>query len=109
MKNANRNVLLAATATPVAEPLSTLVPMARVCHGVNKNGDTVVILPTDNLLWNERNADLSEYLTANSKGKSSGIELWTWGSLSRRMQSELQARGWKVHEKAASILMPQKS
>ena len=90
-------------------PLQKLVPMARVCHGVNKKGDTIVILPTDNLLWNERNADLSEYLTANSKGKNGGIELWTWGSLSKRMQSELQARGWKVHEKAASTLRVRQS
>lgn len=90
-------------------PLQSLIPMARVCHGIKKDGNTVVILPTDNLLWTERSADLSEHLTAMNKGKNGGIELWTWGSLSKRMQSELQTRGWKLHGKAANTLMLPKS
>jgi hypothetical protein len=86
-------------------PLKSFAPMARIVKSIKDNGATVVLLPTDHLIWSERIAGVAEDLTAAEQGKGAGIELWTLGTLSKQAKSALQARKWMTHENAADKLI----
>lgn len=85
-------------------PLQKIAPMARLTQGVRKDGTRVVLLPTDYITWHER---ISEAVASVSReANESGLELWVFGSLSKRAAAELQTQGWEVHTEAGSQLLP---
>jgi hypothetical protein len=79
--------------------------MGRLVKGFKEDGATVVILPTDHLIWSERVAGVVEELSAADPAKGAGFEIWTMGTLSHRAKSELQSKRWKVQENASSKLV----
>ena len=85
-------------------PLKSITPLARITQGVRKNGTRVVLLPTDYMIWSKRIADAVTW--ASSEAKSSGLELWVLGSLSRQATVELQKQGWQIHTGAGPQLFP---
>lgn len=85
-------------------PLKGFAPIARFAYGIGKNGDTVIVLPTDHLVWNERIAGVA--LDITEKSRAGGVQLWTIGTISGQAKSSLEAAGWKVNEKAGNRLVP---
>jgi hypothetical protein len=89
------------------EPLASIVPMVRITRAVNRDGDAVVILPTDHLIWTEKTAgvltEISEKVSA-SGGRET--ELWVLGDLSETMQRECTKKGWKVRTNVRAKLIP---
>ena len=87
-------------------PLKGFAPMARLVKGIKKDGSTVVLLPTDRIIWSKPIADVAENLTATKQAKTAGIELWTLGTLSEQTRSALQEKGWKTNENSRDKLIP---
>jgi len=87
-------------------PLKGFTPMARLVKGIKKDGSTVVLLPTDRIIWSKPIADVAENLTATKQAKTAGIELWTLGTLSEQTRSALQEKGWKTNENSRDKLIP---
>jgi hypothetical protein len=88
-------------------PLKTVSPMARLTHGVRKDGAAVIVLPADHMIWNER---VVETLTASSgELKESHTELWVKGSLSKQAAENFQQMSWKVHTNINSKLFPEQN
>ncbi len=85
-------------------PLKAIAPMARVSMGVTKNGTDVVLLPTDYMIWDKQVAGAVEDLGGNGKGG----ELWLFGSISKKADTELKQRGWKIHTNVGKKLLPAK-
>lgn len=89
-------------------PLQKLVPMARLVHGIKKDGTLVVTLPTDHVIWSERVAgvvaDLTE--TAGRSGRGTGVEIWTSGDFSKRAREEMKKRGWELYPGSFRQLVP---
>jgi hypothetical protein len=87
-------------------PITGFNRMGRLVKGFKEDGTTVVILPTDHLIWSERVAGVVEELSAADPAKGAGFELWTMGTLSHRAKSELLSKKWKVQENVSSKLIP---
>ena len=87
-------------------PLKGFASMARLVKGIKKDGSTVVLLPTDRIIWSKPIADVAENLTATKQAKTAGIELWTLGTLSEQTRSALQEKGWKTNENSRDKLIP---
>ncbi len=86
-------------------PLKTVSPMARLTHGVRKDGATVVILPADHMVWSKR---VSETVTASDKdANKADAELWILGTLSKQAATNFQKLGWQVHTNAGPELVPE--
>lgn len=88
-------------------PLKRFAPLARMVKAVKEDGITVVLLPTDHLIWSERIAKTAENLTYVVPDSRPGLELWTLGTLSKNAKSVLQANGWAIYESAGAKLVPQ--
>jgi hypothetical protein len=86
-------------------PLKGLARMGRLVKGIREDGTTVVILPTDHLIWSERVAGVVTDLTAANLGRRTGYELWVLGTLSKKTKSELQTKGWLLQENVAGKLI----
>ena len=87
-------------------PLKGFAPMVRLVKGIKKDGSTVVLLPTDRIIWSKNIADVAKDLTATKQDKTAGIELWTLGTLSEQTRSALQEKGWKTNENIRDKLIP---
>lgn len=89
------------------EPLATVVPMARITRAVSRDGDAVVILPTDHLIWTDKAAGVLTEITENvSASAGRETELWVLGDLSETMQRECTKNGWKVQTDVHRQLIP---
>lgn len=86
-------------------PIQGFGRMGRLVKGFKEDGTTVVILPTDHLIWSERVAGVVEDLTASDPAKGVGFELWTMGTLSKQTKSELLSRKWKIQENVSGKLI----
>jgi hypothetical protein len=86
-------------------PIKGFSRMGRLVKGFKEDGATVVILPTDHLIWSERVAGVVGELSAADPARGAGFELWTMGTLSHLAKSELQSKRWKVQENAYSKLV----
>jgi len=84
-------------------PIREFRPMARLISAVLGDGSVLVLLPTDYLLWTEKNARIIAGMTARSK-RSRAPQLWTLGRISPKTRKELHARGWKVRPEAGRLL-----
>ena len=89
-------------------PLKRFAPMARVACGVKRDGTTVVLLPTDYLIWSERIADVAENMASRREKGGGNPEIWTLGTLSPQAKTAMKAQGWTVHEQAAATLLAAK-
>lgn len=90
-------------------PLTRVAPLARIAHGLKKDGTAVVLLPTDHILWNARVANVAGALTQTARrDKRPGIEIWVLGDLSEMARAQLKAMGWQVHIHAQDRLLPGK-
>ena len=90
-------------------PLKTIVPMARITKAVNKNGNVVVVLPTDYLIWSERvSGALMEISDTPAVAQSGEKELWVLGDLSKMAHEEFKKAGWKIHTGARDQLLAKK-
>jgi hypothetical protein len=87
-------------------PLKRFAPLARLVKAVKEDGITVVLLPTDHLIWSERIAKTAENLTSAEPASRAGFELWTLGTFSKQTKSALQKSGWVTHENAGGKLVP---
>lgn len=84
-------------------PIREFRPMARLISAVLGDGSALLLLPTDYLLWTEKNARVVADITARSKRRRPP-QLWTLGRLSPKTRAALHARGWKVRPEAGRLL-----
>lgn len=88
-------------------PLKRIVPMARLARAEKEDGTIVVILPSDHIIWSEKIADITESLSVESEiSNAPALEIWATGDLSEIARNKLEEKGWKVHTKTRSQLMP---
>lgn len=81
--------------------------MARIACGVKKNGNNVIVLPTDFITWNKRVADLAPSIAEKLKTtKGTEVEAWSLGDFSETAHNELEKMGWKIHTRVHTQLMP---
>lgn len=91
------------------KPLKRFEPLAPITRAVNADGAVVVLLPTDYVIWNQTVADAADSLADSLKSENADVEIWTLGEFSQRAQTELQARGWKIHTDVEGKLTPEES
>jgi len=88
-------------------PLKTVTPLARLACGVKKNGDLVLTLPTDYIIWSERVANTANIIAEKlAQSKGSEVEIWTLGDMSTKARSEIEKQGWKIHTRVGPKLIP---
>jgi len=84
--------------------LMRLTPMARLTMGVRKDGTSVVVLPSDHMVWSQR---VSQAITSiGAEGKGGSNELWVSGTVSKMASAEFKKAGWEVHTKSGAKLFP---
>lgn len=76
------------------KPLAELKPIARVLYARAQDGVSLVLLPTDYIVWSARMASVAADVQNQSGGK--GCELWVTGRLSPRSSAKLKQAGWMV-------------
>jgi len=88
-------------------PLGRFVSPYGLLFAQAQNGQLVVLLPLDYLVWTPNTARIIEALT-NQKEQlgATGIELWISGTLSPLARQNFTARGWQVVDFAYSRLQP---
>jgi hypothetical protein len=88
-------------------PLEKVTPLARLACGVKKNGDLVLTLPTDYIIWSERVANTANGIAEKlAQSKGSEVEIWTLGDMSTKARSEIEKQGWKIHTRVRPKLIP---
>jgi hypothetical protein len=95
------------TAVHARQPLARILPGLRLPAAQAHDGRILVMGAFDAVYWTEDVAADEAALHAALPAGSAPLELWSSGSLSPRAKSELQARGWTVHDHAAEALAPQ--
>ncbi len=80
-------------------PLKSLKPVARFAYGIDKKGKTILLLPTDYLIWSERLYEVTKDLQSRSG------EIWTLGNLSEIATRELESHGWSIKTKVGEKLI----
>jgi hypothetical protein len=84
-------------------PLSRVTRLARISKVHTKDDTTVIVLPTDHLIWSEQVATIAQELSEETQN---GIQLFTLGDLSTTAKENLNELGWRVHTDAGTVLMP---
>jgi hypothetical protein len=84
-------------------PLSRVTPLARISKVHTKDDKTVIVLPTDHLIWSEQVATIAQELSEETQN---GIQLFTLGDLSTTAKENLNELGWRVYTDAGTVLMP---
>ncbi len=88
-------------------PLRRFVSVSGLPLAQAHNGQLVVLLPLDYLVWTPNTARIIEALTSQKEQLgATGIELWISGTLSPLARQNLTARGWKVVDSAYTRLQP---
>jgi len=90
-------------------PLKKFTPMAKLVSAVAKTGETVVLLPADHMIWNEKNANVMNQLSSRNSGRNTEKHLWILGQVSGKMRSQLLTRDWQVHTQAGRLLRSEKN
>ena len=89
------------------QPLDRMMASGKLVMVRTRDGKIVVALPLDHLVWTDSIAQT----VANAEDQLKAIpgvtgrEVWLGGTLSPRARQELETRGWKINEKAASNLI----
>lgn len=84
-------------------PLTGFAPMARLFRAEKKDGGTVILLPTDYMIWSEKVASVASGIA--QQGKAAPLEIWTLGSFSDKARQALKDQGWQIHEQARASLI----
>ncbi len=69
-----------------------------------RDGKIVVLGAFDSVYWTEDVAGYETALHAALPPNTKGLEVWLSGAISPRARSELESRGWEVHDKATEAL-----
>ena len=86
-------------------PLKRISPMARIIKAETRDGETVVVLPTDHIIWSEGVAAIARSLTEESGSKQSkSKQLWILGDFSPTAAKKLQEMGWALQTSARDKL-----
>ncbi len=83
-------------------PVARLLPGERVLVARTAAGSRAVMAPVDHLSWTEGIAALAARRTAEATGGAKRRDLYLLGTVSARCQQELEALGWKVHDRMRS-------
>ena len=87
-------------------PVNRFVSVGGVVVGQLVDGNLIMIVPMDNLLWTKSMARF--FRTANEKLKAlpgaTGKQLWLSGTISPLARKEIEALGWKVVEQGGGKL-----
>ncbi len=88
-------------------PLKRISPMARITKAETRDGETVVVLPTDHLIWSKGVSAIARSLTGESESKQSkSKQLWILGDFSHTAAKKLQEMGWMLQMNARDKLAP---
>lgn len=86
-------------------PLKKFTPMARLLKATKKDGNTVLLLPIDHLIWTKRTAaSTADIVQQGMDSGITGFEVWILGTLSEQTRSSLRTMGWQIHEHARNTL-----
>jgi len=85
-------------------PVSRILAGLRLPTAQFADGRIAVVGAFDGVYWTEDVATYEAALHALLPAGSSNLELWVSSTLSPRARSELEARGWDVHDRAAQTL-----
>jgi len=85
--------------------LGAFVPMAKLVSLVAVDGEMVILLPADYVLWTEKFNGVASTLSARARLATGGAPaLWVLGRVSPRTRAELHKRKWKVRAQAGPLL-----
>jgi len=87
-------------------PLANFIPLGGFAVSRAVNGALVVNFPADYIVWTE---PMAQTMTAANQlvNELPGVkekQIWLTGTLSPRARTEIQARGWQVHDRAEAQL-----
>ena len=89
--------------------LGAFVPMAKLVSLVTMDGEMVILLPADYVLWTEKFNGVASTLSARARLATGGAPaLWVLGRVSPRTRAELHKRKWKVRAQAGPLLRVKK-
>ncbi len=92
------------------QPLTTIVPMARVTRAVNSDGNIIVLLPVDHLIWSSKLDNAVNQISEETKGAENiAKEVWILGDISRQAREQCEKAGWIIHTGVRPRLLPQES
>ena len=88
------------------KPLARIIDFRILPWGVSGEGTVVFPVALDYLVWTGDNAGIVEGVQQRFREDPAfrEFEFWVSGAVSPRTKSELEARGWSVHQKAFEIL-----
>ncbi|MBM9515177.1 hypothetical protein [Desulfogranum marinum] len=89
-------------------PLKRISPLARITKATTTKGETVVVLPTDHIIWSENVAGIARSLTEKSDSKETKKQLWVLGDFSPVASANLQEMGWTLQTNVRDRLIPSK-
>jgi hypothetical protein len=81
------------------QPVTRIVAGLRLPAGQVADGRVFVFGAFDAVYWTEQVAGYERSLEESLPPDAAGRELWLAGSVSERARSELQQRGWRVHDR----------
>mgnify|MGYP001814070565 FL=1 len=72
--------------------LKRFAPFARITYAMNKDGQAVLLLPADHIIWSDKIADSIGKIMGkkDNSQKDAGFDLWALGTLSDRAHSQLK-------------------
>lgn len=83
------------------DPVTKLLPLARITRAEKKNGSPVILLPVDYMIWTEQVSELAAPLAGENAG-----EVWLTGKMSETAMKELETSGWKIYDNVKEELFP---
>ncbi|MGD8564138.1 MAG: hypothetical protein PVG03_16470 [Desulfarculaceae bacterium] len=102
--------LVARTAALYAEYNNTVnklrrfIPVARILYAQTAANTSLIMLPTDYVIWSQRFKEAMQYI--KSKSGAAKCEIWVTGRLSPLTTKKLKSAGWKIHTQAGKRLFP---
>lgn len=83
-------------------PLASFISLGQFAVSRSVNGALVVNFPADYVVWTE---PMAQMITAGNQlvNELPGVkekQIWLAGTLSPRARTEIQARGWQIHDRA---------
>jgi len=88
------------------QPLERFVPLGKLVAAKTQGGALVFNVPLDHLAWTRDMASFMRWVNQEISAAAGSAEkhVWVTGTVSALARTNLEAKGWNVHERAASLV-----
>jgi hypothetical protein len=88
------------------QPLGHFVPLGKLVAAKTQGGALVFNVPLDHLAWTRDMARFMRWVNQEISAAAGSAEkhVWVTGTVSALARKNLEAKGWNIHERAASLV-----